>query len=84
MTMQIHLANSYHMTVMNVYAPTMTYSDDAKEEFYEILSRTVSSIPPRDKIMILGDFNAYSMGEHSWSTRRRCRKLQWDATSQFL
>ena len=58
MTMRIHLANSRHMTVMSVYAPAVTHSDDAKEEFYEILSRTVSSIPPGDKIMILGDFNA--------------------------
>ena len=90
MTMRIHLANSRHMTVMSVYAPAVTHSDDAKEEFYEILSRTVSSIPPGDKIMILGDFNArvgqstIAWGGHPWSTRYRCRKLQWDATSQFL
>ena len=29
-----------------------------RAQFYEILSRMVSSIPPRYKIMILGDFNA--------------------------
>ena len=38
MTVRIRLANGHHMTVMSVYAPTVTYSDDAKEEFYEILS----------------------------------------------
>ena len=58
MPMRIRLANGHHMTVMSIYAPAVTYSDDAREEFYEILSRTVSSIPPGDKIMILGDSNA--------------------------
>ena len=57
MTMRIRLANGRHMTVMSVYAPAVTHSDDAREEFYEILSRTVSSIPPGDKIVIFGDFN---------------------------
>ena len=52
MTVRIRLANGHHMTVMSVYAPTVTYSDDAKEEFYEILSWAVSSIAPGDKIML--------------------------------
>ena len=58
MTMQIHLVNGHHMTVMSIYTLTMTHSDNTKEEFHKILPQTVSSIPLGDKIMILGDFNA--------------------------
>ena len=56
--MWFRLTNGHHLTVLSEYAPTISHLDDAKDEFYELLSRTVSSVPSGDKIIVLGDFNA--------------------------
>ena len=45
-------------TIISAYAPTMTYPDQTKEEFYELLGQTLQTFPPTDKVIILGDFNA--------------------------
>ena len=42
----------------------MTYPDEVKEEFYEILLRTIRSVPPKDKLILLGDFNARVGRDH--------------------
>ena len=36
----------------------MTNPDQTKEELYELLGQTLQKIPPTDKVIILGDFNA--------------------------
>ena len=36
----------------------MTNPDQTKEEFYDLLGQTLQKIPPTDKVIILGDFNA--------------------------
>ena len=40
------------------YAPTLPASDAFKEEFYEKLTNVIDSVPRRDKLFFLGDFNA--------------------------
>ena len=45
-------------TIISAYAPTLTNSDEVKDKFYEDLNILVTSVPTRDKLVILGDFNA--------------------------
>ena len=58
MTMRIPLIRNAHLTLISAYAPTMTYSDEEKEQFYLELSNTLDLVPKSDKLLILGDFNA--------------------------
>ena len=46
------------MTLISVYAPTMTNPEETKDQFYEELDTTISEFPKSDKLIILGDFNA--------------------------
>lgn len=41
MSMRIRLANGSFATARSVYAPTMSYAYEFKEEFYETLSRFI-------------------------------------------
>ncbi|PZC75629.1 hypothetical protein B5X24_HaOG205905 [Helicoverpa armigera] len=43
---------------LSVYAPTLGSSDDIKDKFYEELTQCLHKIPNREKILLLGDFNA--------------------------
>ena len=45
-------------TLVSVYAPTLSASSEAKDEFYENLSSTLSNIPSTEQLFLLGDFNA--------------------------
>lgn len=58
MSMRLKLQGDRYATIISAYAPTMSYSDEEKEAFYEQLSRAVSLAPANDKIILLGDFNA--------------------------
>ena len=46
------------ISVVQCYAPTEVSIDDKKDEFYAQLTTTLSSIPKKDIIMLMGDFNA--------------------------
>jgi hypothetical protein len=58
MTLRVPIENNRHLTLINVYAPTMTYTDEEKEAHYQQLSTLVEEVPDSDKLIILGDFNA--------------------------
>ena len=58
MTMRLPLLKGRFVTLVNVYAPTMDSSEDDKVSFYLSLHKAVQKVPPADKIIILGDFNA--------------------------
>jgi endonuclease/exonuclease/phosphatase family metal-dependent hydrolase len=47
-----------NITFISAHASTEEKSEEAKEQFYEILGRTHEKIPKCDIIIILGDFNA--------------------------
>lgn len=58
MSVRIPLEGENHATIFSAYAPTLDKEDEEKFEFYDSLRRTISAVPPRDKLLILGDFNA--------------------------
>ena len=58
MVLRLPLAKKRHATLISVYAPTMMYTDDEKDQFYATLSECIDETPPTDQIILLGDFNA--------------------------
>ena len=64
MTMRLPLQHNNFITLISVYAPTMTYSDEEKEAFYEKLSEAVHGVPKTDRLLVLGDFNARVGANH--------------------
>ena len=65
MTLCLKLTKDCFATVISAYAPTMTNHDDIKEAFYEDLNRVLSELSSKDKLIILGDFNARVGVDHS-------------------
>ena len=57
--------NNSHVTFIRAYAPTMAYSDQAKEEFYEQLDHAIQSVTHSEKLFLLGDFNACVGFDHT-------------------
>ena len=58
MTMRLPLEKDVYATIISVYAPTVTNPEENKEEFYTQLRRVLSKVPPKDKLILTGDFNA--------------------------
>ena len=55
------------VTLISVYAPTLSATPDTKDEFYDKLAATLSSIPSKEQLVLLGDFNARVGADHeSW------------------
>ena len=58
MTLRVPLARNENMLFICAYAPTLVADEDKKDEFYDDLDRVLRAANPRDKIVLLGDFNA--------------------------
>ena len=58
MLLRLNLPHERYATLISAYAPTLPASDACKEEFYEKLTNFIDSVPRRDKLFLLGDFNA--------------------------
>ena len=56
-TLRIPLRKRKYITIISAYAPTMTCSENDKDQFYQDLEALLHSCN-NDKIIILGDFNA--------------------------
>ncbi|XP_019616658.1 PREDICTED: craniofacial development protein 2-like [Branchiostoma belcheri] len=54
----IRLADKRFLTLVAVYAPTMTYEDATRANFYAELGHILNDVPKADKLIVLGDFNA--------------------------
>lgn len=47
-----------NISIVNIYAPTETNTDEEKEHFYEELEEMLEVIPREDLVIVLGDCNA--------------------------
>ena len=57
-------AQNRKVHIISAYAPTLTSSDEVKDQFYEELNCLLTQIPARDQIYILGDLNARIGNDH--------------------
>ena len=64
MTLRILLKRSKYLTLISVYAPTLTSDDETKDSFYDDLHRSIRPVPKNDKLVLLGDFNARFGRDH--------------------
>ena len=46
------------VNLVTVYAPTLSATPDIKDEFHDQLTATISNIPIKEHLILLGDFNA--------------------------
>lgn len=74
----------YYLKIISAFAPTLTSDDATNSSFYEALSAVLRSIPPHDKIVLLGDFNArVGCVYHIRSGRQGDRELETPVTMAF-
>ena len=64
MTLQLQLRGDKQATLISAYAPTMTNPEEVKDKFYEELESLIDKVPKKDKLIILGDFNARVGTDH--------------------
>jgi len=60
MTLRIPLAKHRYATFISTYAPTLASNDETKGHYYAMLRSTLMQVPRKDKLIVLGDFNARS------------------------
>ena len=58
MKVQVNLEGGHTATLLSCYAPTLAAPKEEKEEFYEQLDRAIDAVPFKQKLFVLGDFNA--------------------------
>jgi len=64
MKLQVNMEGGYTATLISCYAPTLAVSQDEKQEFYEQLSLAIDAVAFKDKLFVLGDFNARVGWDH--------------------
>ena len=84
--LRISMAPNRCMTLINVYAPTMTYPDEEKEAFYSQLREIIRNVPQPDKLILVGDFNARVCNDHrTWgSVLGKFGKRQQNSNGELL
>ena len=60
---RLRLSKDNFVTIISVYAPTMTNPDENIEAFYNQLASVPSGIPRPDKPLLIGDFNRNRNGQ---------------------
>ena len=65
MHLRIPLVKDRYLSMINVYALTMTYANEEKEAFYQVLASVVDHVNIADKLLILGNFNAWVEKDHT-------------------
>ena len=87
MTLRLPIRGNHFATVISAYAPTLTNPEETKDKFYEDLESAIESVPTKDKLIVLRDFNARVGSDLGWSNRKVwCRKMQqqWPLTFEGL
>ncbi|CAH8456273.1 unnamed protein product [Dicrocoelium dendriticum] len=58
MSLRICLRRGKFATFISTYSPTMSYTEDRKDQYYSQLATVIKSVPMNDRLFLLGDFNA--------------------------
>ncbi|WP_419612621.1 hypothetical protein, partial [Thiolapillus sp.] len=58
MSLRLPIQDNKFATVLSVYAPTLQAETGVKEAFYSDLHNLLQQVDSKDKLLILGDFNA--------------------------
>ena len=58
MTLRLPLARNYHMLIISAHVQTLPAEEEVTDGFYEDLHTILQTANARDKIALLGDFNA--------------------------
>ena len=58
MSCRLELGMNRFITLISVYAPTLSHPPEETEQFYSDLGELVRKVPKEDKIAVMGDFNA--------------------------
>ena len=58
MKLRLAVTDKCFITTTSVYTPTMTYTEEIREQFYADLDTELRDTPATDKLVIQGDFNA--------------------------
>ena len=67
--MKLHLpvSGKRFITIISVYAPTMTCTEEIRKQCYADLDTELRDMPSTVKLLILGDFNArFGMDKEQW------------------
>ena len=86
MTVRIPLTQGKHLTLVSVYAPTLTSNEEVKAAFYSQLVHVIQITPANDKLIILGDLNArVGKDHHLWEGIIGCHGIgNCNANGQLL
>ena len=71
------------MTLLSVYAPTLTSDESSKDRFYDNLRSTLRTVPPEDKVALLGDFNARVGTNHHTVLHQKWKELRSRAQKEL-
>ena len=63
----LHVNGNPRLSVISCYSPTNCSADGDKADFYHVLSRTISKVPPHNMLAVCGDFNAKISSESRFS-----------------
>ena len=58
MTMKLHLKHGKSAILISAYTPTMSNDDADKEAFYDHLSSVLRTVSLKERLFLLGNFNA--------------------------
>ena len=58
MSLRLPIQDNKFGTVLSVYGPTLLAETGVKEAFYHDLHNLLQQVDSKDKLLILGDFNA--------------------------
>ena len=64
MSLRLPIQDNKFATIISVYAPTLQADPGTKEAFYHDLGMLIKAADRRDKLLIMGDFNARVGREH--------------------
>ena len=85
MVLCIRRANACFVVIVSAYKPTMQHSDEIKEAFYENLKEIICSVPQKDKLLILGDFNSRIVTDYQiWDRVLGCHGIGKCNSKQFI